>query len=215
MKNINVAIADDHSLFREGIRMIISDMPGITLCLEASSGEDLLARLENASPDVILLDIEMKDLNGIETMKKLLEIKPAPKVIVLSMHTEPRMISYMMELGAHGYLQKDARKEELEIAIRTVFDKGAYFNERVSMSLLVGLKNKGQKPSLVVELTPREKEVLTLICQEFTTLEIGEKLFISERTVEGHRKNLCSKLAVRNTAGLVKKAMIMNLIDVM
>lgn len=214
MKNINVGIADDHSLFREGIRMIISDMSGITLCLEASSGEDLLAQLEKVSPDVILLDIEMKDINGIETMKKLLELKSGPKVIVLSMHTEPRMISYMMALGANGYLQKDTKKEELELAIRTVCDKGAYFNERVSRALLAGVKNKSNKPSLVIELSPREKEVLALICQEFTTQEIGEKLFISERTVEGHRKNLCSKLDVRNTAGLVKKAMIMKLIDI-
>jgi DNA-binding NarL/FixJ family response regulator len=130
------------------------------------------------------------------------------------MHTEPRMISYMMELGANGYLQKDARKEELEVAIRAVYEKGIYFNEQISNSLLTGLKSKGKKPTLLIELSTREKEVLALICQEHTTLEIGEKLFISERTVEGHRKNLCSKLRVRNTAGLVKKAMLLNLIDI-
>lgn len=214
MKNINVAIADDHSLFREGIRMIISDMPGITLCMEASGGQDLLEQLQLITPDIVLLDIEMKDISGMEIMKMLHERKPGIKVIMLSMHTEPRMISYMMQLGASAYLQKDTRKEELERAIHSVYEKGIYFNERISSSLLEGLKSKAKKPALADEISQREKEVLSLICQEYTTQEIGEKLFISERTVEGHRRNLCAKLGVRNTAGLVKKAMLLNLIDV-
>jgi len=213
MKPIKLAIADDHALFREGIRMIIAELSGLTLCLEAASGEELLARLTDAAPDVLLLDIEMKNINGIEVLQKILNLTNRPKVIILSMHTEPRMISYMMELGASGYLQKDARKEELELAIRTVHEKGIYVNEQTASSLLAGLKTKGKKPALSVQLSAREKEVLTLICQEHTTQEIAEKLFISERTVEGHRKNLCSKLDVRNTAGLVKKAVTLNLIQ--
>jgi two-component system, NarL family, response regulator DegU len=214
MKDINVGIADDHSLFREGISMIISRMSGITLCLEAISCEDLMAQMEKTPLDVVLLDIEMKHINGIETLKKLVTLKIRPKVIMLSMHTEPRIISYMMELGANGYLQKDIKRDELELAIRTVYEKGVYFNEPVANSLLTQVKNKGRKPTLSVELSAREKEVLALICQEHTTQEIGEKLFISERTVEGHRKNLCSKLGVKNTAGLVKKAIQLNLIDI-
>ena len=212
MNTIKIAIADDHALFREGIRMILGELQGIELCLEAATGKALLAQLVETAPDVVLLDIEMNDINGIEVLQRVLDLSYQPKIIILSMHTEPRMVSYMMELGANGYLQKDARKEELELAIRTVYEKGTYFNEQTSSSLLAGLKTKGKKPALSVHLSAREKEVLTLICQEYTTQEIGEKLFISERTVEGHRKNLCAKLDVRNTAGLVRKAVSMNLI---
>lgn len=213
MKDINIAIADDHALFREGIRMILAESPGLALCLEAPSGEALLAQLTHTDPDILLLDIEMKNMNGIEVLRSVLNLARHPKVIILSMHTEPRMISYMMEIGANAYLQKDVKKEELVLAIRTVHEKGTYFNEQVSTSLLAGLKTKSRKPPLSIHLSAREKEVLQLICQEHTTQEIGEKLFISERTVEGHRKNLCSKLDVRNTAGLVKKAILLHLVE--
>jgi DNA-binding NarL/FixJ family response regulator len=216
MKNISVGIADDHRLFREGINMIVTEMREITLDIKASGGEDLLKQLQHAVhiPDVILLDLEMEGLSGIDTLIKLRELKADLKVIILSMHTEPIMVSKLMKLGADGYLKKDAEKNELELAIRTVYEKGSYINEHVSNSLLLELRSPGKKTSHSIEITSREKEVLTLICQECTTQEIGEKLFISDRTVEGHRKSLCAKLSVKNTAGLVKKAILLNLIEV-
>jgi DNA-binding NarL/FixJ family response regulator len=213
MKDINVGIADDHSLFREGIRMIISDMPGITLSLEATSGEDLLAQLVHATPDVVLLDLEMKGMSGMDALKIIRDNYPNLKVIILSLHTEPRMISHLMKLGANGYLIKDARKNELETAIREAYEKGITFNEQMANSLLTDLRGKSKKPTLSVALSTREKEVLELICQEHTTNAIAEKLFISERTVEGHRKNICAKLDVKNSVGLVKKAIALNLIE--
>lgn len=213
MKNINVGIADDHRLFREGIRMIVSEMQGIALCLEASDGEELLDQLVTASVDILLLDLEMKKINGLETLKKIRELYPDLKVVILSMYTEPRMISHLMKLGANGYLIKDTQKNELEKAIREVSHKGIYFNDYVSNSLLMGVKTKNDRSALSGQLSPRELEVLSLICAELTTQEIAEKLFISERTVEGHRKNLCTKLNVKNTAGLVKKAIMLKFID--
>lgn len=213
MNTIRVAIADDHSLFREGIRMILSEMPGILLCLEACDGNELLDALEHTPVDVVLLDLEMKKTNGMETLGMIHERYPELKVIILSMHSEPRMISHLMKLGANGYLIKDAQKNELEKAIREVCEKGMHFNEYVSNSLLIGLRSKNEKPALSVQLSPREREVLSLICAEHTTQEIAEKLFISERTVEGHRKNLCSKLDAKNTAGLVKKAILLKYIE--
>lgn len=215
MKDISIAIADDHRLFREGINMIVSGMQGITLSIQASGGNDLLTQLESTSPlpDVILLDIEMEDMNGIEVLKTIRERMSSVKVIILTMHTEPVMVSKLMKLGAAAYLKKDVGKKELEIALRTVCENGAYVNEYASNALLLELRNEGTKTSHSVGLTAREKEVLTLICQEYTTQEIGEKLFISERTVEGHRKNLCSKLEAKNTAGLVRRAIQLNLID--
>jgi DNA-binding NarL/FixJ family response regulator len=213
MSDIRVAIADDHSLFREGIRMIISGMEGIILCLEADSGKTLIDQLKTIPVDIVLLDIEMKDMNGIEALKALSLEEAKPKVIMLSMHTEARMISYMMEQGACAYLPKDVKTEDLENAIRTVHEKGIYLSDMVSRSLLSGLKNKSNKYSPVIKLSAREKEILELICQELTARQIGEKLFISERTVEGHRKNLCEKLGAKNSAGLVKRALQLNLID--
>lgn len=210
MTTITLGIADDHNLFREGIRMIVSGMANITLTLEAESGRDLLARLETTPIDVLLLDIEMKDVNGMDVLRQLPVSGARPKVIVLSMYTEPRMMTHMLELGANGYLRKDTKREELEEAIRTVYSKGMYLNEMLSRSLVAGLK-KGNRPHYGSGLSPRELEVLKLICEEYTTQEISEKLFISDRTVEGHRKNLCLKLEVKNIAGLVKKAMLLNL----
>src|ERR1041385_375460 len=204
MGNIRVAIADDHNLFREGIRLIISAMQGIELVLEADNGRGLIDQLQNIPVDIVLLDIEMKDMTGIDVLKHLPTGDSKPKVIVLSMHTEPRMISYMMELGVSAYLLKDVRREELETAIRTVYEHGIYLSDMVSRALLTGLKNKSNKFSPVIKLSSREKEILALICQELTAREIGEKLFISERTVEGHRKNLYAKLGAKNSAGLVK-----------
>jgi len=210
MTTITLGIADDHNLFREGIRMIVSGMQNITLALEAESGRDLLAQLKTTPVDVLLLDIEMKDVNGMDVLRQLPVSGARPKVIVLSMYTEPRMMTHMLELGANGYLRKDTKREELEEAIRAVYSKGMYLNEMLSRSLVAGLK-KGNRPHYGSELSPRELEVLKLICEEYTTQEISEKLFISDRTVEGHRKNLCMKLEVKNTAGLVKKAMLLNL----
>lgn len=212
MKTIRVGIADDHNLFREGIRMIISGMKDVLLCLEAESGKDLLEQLKETSVDIILLDIEMKDMNGMDALKSISALTLKPKVIILSMHTELRMISYVMEQGANGYLPKDVKGEELENAIISVYEKGMYLSDIVSHSLLVGLRNKRNKYLPAIELSQREKEVLALICQQYTTQEIGEKLSISGRTVEGHRKNLCLKLDVKNIAGLVMKALEMNLV---
>ncbi len=213
MNNIRLGIADDHSLFREGIRMIVSGMQEIDICLEAENGKSLLQQLETTVIDVLLMDIEMKEMNGIDALKKMATLPNKPRVIVLSMHNEPRMISYMMEQGASGYLPKDVKRDELETAIRTVHEKGVYLNEIVSKSLLAGLQHKNRNQPVTQELSTREKEVLALICQEYTAQQIGEKLFISERTVEGHRRNLCQKLDVKNTAGLVKKALLLNLIN--
>jgi DNA-binding NarL/FixJ family response regulator len=217
-KVINVGIADDHLLFREGIRLIIDDYENTQLTLEAENGQDLLTKLQNNTPDVILLDLEMPKMDGVETLKYLIEnsIYPDLKIIVLTMHKEARMIAYLMELGANGYLMKDAEPAEFEEAIRTVYEEGHYFNESVSQAMLKSLKDKsGKVPTLKnnYQLTSREMEVLQLIAKGLTTSEIGEKLFLSKRTIEGHRKNLISKLGARNTATLIVKAVKEGLIS--
>lgn len=209
METIKLGLVDDHNLFREGIKSILQKIKNIDLVLEAVSGKSLLAKLSNVVPDVILLDLEMEDMNGVDATLKLQELYPDLKIIILTMHKEERMISYLMEVGANGYLLKDTNKEELEEAIHSVYEKGFYFNAFVSQALLKGLKHKTNKPPVIgkdYHLTTRELEVLALITEELTTAEIAEKLFLSVRTIEGHRKNLLLKLGVKNTAGLMIKA---------
>ena len=206
---IRVALADDHDLFREGIHSIIQKMTGIELVLQASGGEELLELLAENEVDVVLMDLQMKGMDGIEATKRIRQLHYDLAVIILTMHNEERMISYLMETGANGYLLKNTRKEVLENAIRQVHATGFYFSEQVSKALLSGLKSKStNKPALDTSksLSSREMEVLQLICQEMTTNEIAEKLFISHRTVEGHRKRLMEKFNVKNTIGLVIKA---------
>ena len=217
METIKLGLVDDHNLFREGIKSLLNKMPSIELTLEAVSGKDLLVKLNNGVPDVILLDLEMENMNGVDTTLKLQELYPSIKIIILTMHKEERMISYLMEVGANGYLLKDTNQQELETAIRSTYQNGFYFNSFVSEALLKGLKHKTNKPPAISKdyhLTARELEVLEGITQEYTTAEIAEQLFLSVRTIEGHRKNLMSKLGVKNTAGLVIKAVKEKIITV-
>lgn len=211
MQPIKIAIADDHRLFREGLKMILDRIEDFILCFEAVSGQDLLTRMKAKSVDVVLLDIDMKDMNGIEALRKIILRNPRPRIIILSMHMELRLISHLMELGASSYLPKDVKKEELEKAIRTVHSEGVYLNDTITKSMLTTLKTKGKKFTLNVELRDREKEVLQLICKELTTKEIAKIMHLSERTVEGHRQNLMHKLDTKTTVGLLKKAISLNL----
>ncbi|WP_459210125.1 response regulator [Aquimarina rhabdastrellae] len=218
MKTIRIGLVDDHNLFREGIKSLIDKMPNITLVLEAVNGKDLLIKLNNVIPDVILLDLEMEEMNGEEATIKVKELYPDVKIIILTMHKEDRMISYLMEIGANGYLLKDTSREELENAIKCVSENDNYFNTLVSEALLKNTKNKTRVLHTNLyhkyHLTHREIEVLQLIAQEYTTTEIAKKLFLSVRTIEGHRKNLMDKMDVKNVAGLMIKAVKEQMINV-
>jgi two-component system response regulator DegU len=217
MDTIKIGLVDDHRLFREGIKSLLSDVATIELTLEASGGDELFLQLQENQPDVLLLDLDMEDGNGMDATQRLSEAYPAIKIIILTMHKEDRMISYMMEIGAHGYLLKDTSQEELSDAIEKVHVQGFYFNPRIAEAMLKGLKNKSKKaPSVGIgpNLTKREMDVLQLIAQEYTTAEIANKLFLSDRTIEGYRKNILAKMGVKNTAGLILKAIREGLLQV-
>lgn len=206
---LNVAVVDDHRLFRRGIISILEDAQGLHPCLEASNGREFLDQLAaGAEVDVVLLDLEMPEMDGMETTQLLQQQYPDLRILILSMHAEDNFILHLMEQGANGYLLKDSEPEELEKAIQQVVRSGFYFNERLSRVLLGGLKQKKvQPPKLGGEsFNEREMEVLELICAEKTTPEIAEALFLSPRTVEGYRKSLLEKTGARNTAGLVAYA---------
>ncbi|WP_420387574.1 response regulator [Roseivirga sp.] len=214
---VKVAIADDHKLFREGMRFLIDQMDNLEVVFEASNGKELLDEIDRNDADILLLDLDMPEMDGLEVLKELRPQKPELGIIILTMHSDSKMIAYLMELGANSYLLKDTSPEEFEQAISSVMEEGFYFNQMVSKAMLGGLKGQAKKkPTLNhhESLTSREVEVLELICQEFTAKEIADKLFISHRTVEGHRKNLIEKLGVKNTAGLIVKAIKEGLISV-
>ncbi len=213
---INVAIADDQKLFRKGMAALINSFEQMSLVFEAENGKELLQLCENAEekPDIILLDLSMPELNGLDALKILKEQYATIKVIILTIHEVENFILATIQAGANGYLAKNAEPEEVELAIREVFKNDFYFTVPMLEIMRKGLVKKAPHTlDQENKLTGREKEVLTLICKQFNSHEIAEKLFLSNRTVEGHRNNLLLKTGSRNTAGLVLYALKHKLID--
>jgi Response regulator containing a CheY-like receiver domain and an HTH DNA-binding domain len=208
MNMIRIAIADDHTLFRQSLALLLQQAPGMELVAEAADGPSLLQALAAmpSLPDIALIDIDMPGMNGVELNEHLQASYPQVKVVVLSIYTQERIISRMINAGASAYLFKNCEKEEFIQAIETTYKSGFYVNKQVFEAL-----QRVKKPStelkninaIAIELTNRETEVLRLICQEYNNSEIAEKLALSVRTVEGHRNNLLLKTGCRNTAGLV------------
>ncbi len=197
-KKIQVALVDDHQLFRSGINFIISDTEDIEIAFEASNGKEFLNYIENYQPDVVLMDINMPVVDGVEATKQAMEKFPDLKVLVLSMFGEVDYYNTMIDLGVKGFILKDIDNDELLEAIRKVYRGGNYFSQELLLQLI---KNKPEDGA--IELTRREKEVLELICQGLSNLEISEKLFISQRTVERHRSSLLFKTDSKNSVSLV------------
>jgi DNA-binding NarL/FixJ family response regulator len=215
---ILIAIADDEALFRKGMRLILEDYPDMEVMLEAENGESLLQNIRQSAelPDVLLLDLKMPGMTGIEAAEIIRQEFPSISIVVVSSHISKAFILNMIEIGAAAYLGKNADPDEVVETIRMVCEKGFFYNQMVMEVIRDNMTGRNPvKPqrSFDVELTIREKEVLQLICQELTTQEIGEKLFISNRTVEGHRNNMLSKLGCRNTAGLVVYAIRNGLVE--
>jgi len=207
--SIQLAIVDDQVLFLKGLKLILNTFEHMEIVIEAYNGKELLQAMETTMPDVVLMDLEMPVMNGMEATQIIKEKYPKVKVILLTMHDDERLINHIMKNGANGYLLKNEEPDVLREAIESVIKKDYYFNDYVSKALLKassplkGALKSQLDLSVRLGLTRRELEVLNLICQQFTTAEIAKKLFISKRTVEGHRKNLLDKTDVRNTAGLV------------
>lgn len=202
MNTINILIADDHQLIIDGLKSLLKNQDGINVSAEANNGREALRMLGFLPVDVILMDIDMPVMNGIETLKEVKKLYPGIKVIIISMHNEAGMIRSLIDLGANGYMLKSCTQDELLGAIRKVADGQSYFSTDVTMALLKQA-NPGQNTEF---LTERETEILKLIAAGFSNKEIGDKLFISHRTVDTHRTNLMKKLTVSNIAGLISYA---------
>lgn len=212
MANIKLALVDDHNLFRRGIASILGQVADFELVLEASNGQEFIDKIPRKMPDVVLLDLQMPVLDGTATADYLREHYPLIKIIVLTMHDEDRMVLHLLEKGVSGYLLKDSDPDEVEKAVRKVMDEGVYLNEFVSRAMLRKMTNKTtvvkQSPlyNSKILLSEREKEVLKLICEGLSTAEISDRIFLSPRTVEGHRLRILEKTGTKNTAGMVAYA---------
>lgn len=203
---IKVMIADDHSIFRDGFKLLLKDQDDALLVGEAASGHELIQRVEELHPNIVITDIKMPGTDGIELCRQLRTHYPGVDVIALSMFSDDHLIADMLEAGAKGYLLKNTNRSELLQAIRTVYDGGTYYSPATSEKLarLIG-KNKFQLPGkqLKVRLSAREKEILQLICEQYTTREIAGALNLSIRTIESYRLSLHEKTRSRNSIGVV------------
>jgi DNA-binding NarL/FixJ family response regulator len=206
MSRIRIAIADDSSIFRDGLKVGLARDDNFELVLEAASGEELVAGIDRIPTDVVLMDLKMPGMDGMEATKVIRRQWDQVKVLAVTMYDDEKFVIHLMENGANGYLLKNADSAEIRRAIYCVFENGYYFNDLVNKALLKKLVVKANltptfRPD--IDLSERELQVLHLICEEKTNVEIGQTIFLSSRSVEGIRQRLIEKVGARNTAGLV------------
>ncbi|MBK8500201.1 MAG: response regulator transcription factor [Flavobacteriales bacterium] len=203
---IRILLADDHRIITDGLKGLLSEAPDMECVLTCANGREALDALGHLAIDVVLMDIEMPVLDGLATLERIARIHPRPKTIILSMHDEPAMVQRVMELGADGYLVKDCGREELLFAIRNVHAGNRHFASSVVEGLMKQRMATAHDRDTLKELSEREVEVLAALAEGLGNKEIGERLFISPRTVDTHRTNLMRKLDTHNVAGLVRIA---------
>ncbi|REC49704.1 response regulator transcription factor [Chryseobacterium pennipullorum] len=212
---IKIALIDDEQLILEGVKMLLSNEKNISVSLTGDSGPDFIESLALLSgeefPDIALVDVQMKPMNGFELVEILKEKYPDLKIIILSSHYKTSILGYMVKLGVSAFLPKNSNKKTFIEAITMVDKNGVYFTAEDHQMLFTYMNSSAKKNSLFEtedELSEREKDVVKLICQEFTNNEIGEKLFISPRTVESHRQRILEKIGAKNTVGIVIYAIV-------
>ena len=213
--NINIIIADDHEIFLDGLSLMLSRQEGFNVCGRASNGKQLIELVNKEKPDVVLTDIRMPILDGIESTKQLLSVNPYLKVVALSMFDEENLIIEMLEAGAKGYLLKNAHKSEIIEAVISVYQNKNYYCAHTSTqlaSVIVRSKFNPYKQQQPIILNDREKDIVKLICQQQTTQQIADKIYLSKRTVEGYRIKILEKINAKNIAGVVIFALKNNII---
>ncbi len=213
---INVAIADDHKIFRRGVILSLKTYHNIRFMLEAENGEELIKGIEKEQPDIVLMDLKMPVKDGIETTKYLNKHYPKIRILILTMFEDERFVGHLMDSGANGYLLKSTEPAEIKQGIMDVMNNGFYLNNFVNRVLIK--KNYAKQkfnPNLnsQISISEREKEVLSLVCMEYTAQEIAQKMDISARTVEAIKDRLMERFGVKNSVGLVFFAMKNSLID--
>lgn len=212
---IKVAIADDHALFRAGVKTSLSTRKDVHMIAEAENGMQLLNLLKHMQPDVVLLDIQMPIMDGLTTLPELKKLYPEVKVIMLSMHNDHSVITRMMEIGANSYLTKDSDSEMIYQAIKTCYESEFYFNDLTNKALLNGLRMKRPVEQEVPEVALNDKEttILKLMCEEKSTREIASAVDLSPRTVEAIRDKLKTKTGAKSLAGLIMYAVKAGIVE--
>ncbi len=219
---IHVGLVEDQLLFREGMKAILNNWADTRVVFESADGYSVIDKLGESAiiPDVMLVDLSLpsyqqKDFSGLDVTRCLIHAYPQMKILILSVHHDDNFINQLIENGAHGYLVKDSDPREVHEAVVSAHNKGSYINERSLKAIQrnMGMKTKPRK--MAVQITKREEEILQLVCQQHTAEEIAEKLFISVKTVNGHRNNLLQKTGSRNVTGLVLYAIKNSIITLM
>lgn len=206
-RHIRVVVADDHAVVREGIRHVLERAPGIEVVAEAADGEEALAAVAEHDPDIVVLDVSMPGLGGLDVTRRLREDESPVGILILSMFDDPEYVLQAVRSGADGYVLKDAGPAELREAVQAVDEGREYLSERVTHQLSVALRaelEQEQRRSRLEQLTPREHEVLLRVAQGRTAREIADEFGISHRTIETHRERVMSKLRIRTIAGLTR-----------
>ena len=211
MQEINVFVVDDHQIFLDGIVSLLDDEPNIKIVGTAHNGKQAIDRIKTQKVDVVLMDINMPEMDGIEATKQLKKINPNIKILMLTMHSEPRFIKECLEIGAKGYVLKNISKDDLLKAIDSVYQDKSFLDQEAQEKLINSISNSDEVDDrnydeLAAQITQRELEILQLISLGLTSQDIATKLFISKNTVETHRKNMLAKLNVNNTSALLKIA---------
>lgn len=214
MEKLKILIVDDHKLFREGLKLLLSNLEEIGEVWEASDGDLFLHMIRTCTPDLVLMDIEMPKINGVEATSKALEMFPEMKILALSMYGDEEYFQKMIDAGVCGFLLKNSEFSEVKRAILTAAQGNNYFTEEILYGLVNRMKSKPQQGVPAVALSDREVEVLQLICKGLSNQEIADKLFISKRTVDHHRASLLTKTETRNTASLVIYAIKHKMVEI-
>lgn len=202
MDSLSIMIVDDHKLFRDGLTLLLKSQSFICDIYEASNGIEFLELLPKLNPDIVIMDISMPEMSGIEATKRAIEMIPTLKIIALSMYADEEYYSNMISAGAKAFLLKNADIEEVRNAILSVCEGKNYFSQEIMYNLVKNI-HQVKKVTNTPDLTEREIEILYCICKGLSNQEIGDKLFISKRTVDKHRANILEKTANNNTASLV------------
>ncbi len=213
MPTVRIMLADDHALIRAGLRALLKSIEGVEVIAEASNGHETLEAVERRRPDVILMDIAMPELNGLETAARILRRWPSVKIIMLSMHANDEYLRQALSAGAAGYLLKGADPAELELALKSVMRGETYLTPAVSKRLVQEfLQQDGEAPQSQPKLTPRQREILQMIAEGHSTKEIATRLDLSVKTVETHRAAIMNRLDIHDVPGLVRYAIRAGLI---
>ncbi len=217
-KTNKIILVDDHKLFRDGLKFVINQIDHMEVVAEASNGLEFLELLEDNKPDLVLMDISMPELDGVQATRQAIEKYPNIKILVISMYCDEEYYYQMIQAGVMGFVLKESGKNELENAITAILSGENYFSQKLLKEIIVNinspLKSKKSQGTPDNNLTKRELEVLQCIVEGLSNSQIAEKLFISIRTVEGHKSNLINKTGVKNTISLVMYALKHKLVEV-